>query len=155
MLRTQNKTSTNLISYDLYTVNTLPYKISLLGLTACPQDICWYIIFLETLAKFSSFWNKTSCIIVLIFHEILFQELGLGPSIPIHTVLNDWIRHTDGKLSFHGFVKLLHGTSNRTIAKPQWRLVHVCVLLEVLIFLCFSGKQKCMGYSFWCASTID
>ncbi|CAK7329824.1 unnamed protein product [Dovyalis caffra] len=51
--------------------------------------------------------------------EELASELGLGPSIPVHAVLNDWIRHTDGKLSFHGFVKLLHGTSNRTIAKAQ------------------------------------
>ncbi|KAH8510829.1 hypothetical protein Peur_052474 [Populus x canadensis] len=51
--------------------------------------------------------------------EELASELGLGPSIPVHAVLNDWIRHTDGKLSFHGFVKLLHGTSSRTIAKAQ------------------------------------
>ncbi|XP_044507173.1 CDPK-related protein kinase-like [Mangifera indica] len=28
----------------------------------------------------------------------LASELGLGP-IPLHTVLNDWIRHTDGKLA--------------------------------------------------------
>ncbi|GMY05981.1 CDPK-related kinase 5-like [Fagus crenata] len=41
--------------------------------------------------------------------EELASELGLGPSIPVHAVLNDWIRHTDGKLSFLGFVKLLHG----------------------------------------------
>ncbi|KHN44913.1 CDPK-related protein kinase [Glycine soja] len=33
------------------------------------------------------------------------NELGLGPSIPVHVVLHDWIRHTDGKLSFLGFVK--------------------------------------------------
>ncbi|XP_025013606.2 CDPK-related protein kinase isoform X2 [Ricinus communis] len=51
--------------------------------------------------------------------EELASELGLGPSIPVHAVLNDWIRHTDGKLSFHGFVKLLHGISSRTIAKAQ------------------------------------
>ncbi|KAJ0009717.1 hypothetical protein Pint_34460 [Pistacia integerrima] len=49
----------------------------------------------------------------------LASELGLGPSIPLHTVLNDWIRHTDGKLSFLGFVKLLHGVSGRTIVKAQ------------------------------------
>ncbi|KAJ0077046.1 hypothetical protein Patl1_36189 [Pistacia atlantica] len=49
----------------------------------------------------------------------LASELGLGPSIPLHTVLNDWIRHTDGKLSFLGFVKLLHGVSSRTIVKAQ------------------------------------
>ncbi|KAG2705464.1 hypothetical protein I3760_05G054800 [Carya illinoinensis] len=51
--------------------------------------------------------------------EELASELGLGPSIPVHAVLNDWIRHTDGKLSFLGFVKLLHGVSNRTLTKAQ------------------------------------
>ncbi|KAF3601322.1 hypothetical protein F2Q69_00036137 [Brassica cretica] len=45
----------------------------------------------------------------------LASELGLGPSVPVHAVLHDWLRHTDGKLSFLGFVKLLHGVSNRTI----------------------------------------
>ncbi|XVE87169.1 hypothetical protein DITRI_Ditri18aG0094500 [Diplodiscus trichospermus] len=51
--------------------------------------------------------------------EELASELGLGPSMPLHAVLHDWIRHTDGKLSFLGFVKLLHGLSSRTIAKAQ------------------------------------
>ncbi|CAL5213191.1 unnamed protein product [Lathyrus oleraceus] len=51
--------------------------------------------------------------------EELASELGLGPSIPVHVVLHDWIRHTDGKLSFLGFVKLLHGVSSRSIAKVQ------------------------------------
>lgn len=51
--------------------------------------------------------------------EELASELGLGPSIPVHAVLNDWIRHTDGKLSFLGFVKLLHGPSTRGLAKVQ------------------------------------
>ncbi|URD84932.1 CDPK-related protein [Musa troglodytarum] len=41
-------------------------------------------------------------------------ELGLSPSVPVHVVLRDWIRHTDGKLSFLGFVKLLHGVSSRS-----------------------------------------
>ncbi|XP_068636525.1 CDPK-related kinase 5-like isoform X2 [Aristolochia californica] len=49
--------------------------------------------------------------------EELASELGLGPSVPVHVVLHDWIRHTDGKLSFLGFVKLLHGISSRTFAK--------------------------------------
>ncbi|GAV61364.1 Pkinase domain-containing protein [Cephalotus follicularis] len=49
--------------------------------------------------------------------EELASELGLGPSIPVHVVLHDWIRHTDGKLSFLGFVKLLHGVSSRSLAK--------------------------------------
>ncbi|XVE49163.1 hypothetical protein DITRI_Ditri01bG0060200 [Diplodiscus trichospermus] len=51
--------------------------------------------------------------------EELASELGLGPSIPVHAVLNDWVRHTDGKLSFLGFVKLLRGPSSRALAKPQ------------------------------------
>ncbi|XP_051119309.1 CDPK-related protein kinase [Andrographis paniculata] len=49
--------------------------------------------------------------------EELASELGLGPSVPVHAVLHDWIRHTDGKLSFLGFVKLLHGVSTRSLAK--------------------------------------
>ncbi|XP_027360537.1 CDPK-related kinase 5-like [Abrus precatorius] len=48
----------------------------------------------------------------------LASELGLGPSVPVYAVLHDWIRHTDGKLSFLGFVKLLHGPS-RSLAKAQ------------------------------------
>lgn len=47
----------------------------------------------------------------------LASELGLGPSVPLHAVLSDWIRHTDGMLSFHGFVKLLHGVSTRNKMK--------------------------------------
>ncbi|KAK2991482.1 hypothetical protein RJ640_016517 [Escallonia rubra] len=47
----------------------------------------------------------------------LASELGLGPSVPVHAVLNDWVRHADGKLSFLGFVKLLHGVSTRSLAK--------------------------------------
>ncbi|KAI3786308.1 hypothetical protein L1987_39899 [Smallanthus sonchifolius] len=45
--------------------------------------------------------------------EELASELGLGPSVPLHVVVSEWIRHSDGKLSFHGFVKLLHGVSTR------------------------------------------
>ncbi|XP_057965679.1 CDPK-related kinase 5-like [Malania oleifera] len=51
--------------------------------------------------------------------EELASELGLGPSVPVHAVLHDWVRHTDGKLSFLGFVKLLHGVSSRTVMKAQ------------------------------------
>nr|GME11028.1 CDPK-related kinase 5-like [Ipomoea batatas] len=51
--------------------------------------------------------------------EELASELGLSPSVPVHAVLQDWIRHTDGKLSFLGFVKLLHGPSTRTLVKVQ------------------------------------
>uniref|UniRef100_A0A0E0QBD1 Protein kinase domain-containing protein n=1 Tax=Oryza rufipogon TaxID=4529 RepID=A0A0E0QBD1_ORYRU len=46
-------------------------------------------------------------------------ELGLSPSVPLHVVLQDWIRHTDGKLSFLGFVKLLHGMSSRSLSKMR------------------------------------
>ncbi|KAH0468925.1 hypothetical protein IEQ34_002157 [Dendrobium chrysotoxum] len=53
----------------------------------------------------------------LIMIEELASELGLGPSVPVHVVLQDWIRHSDGKLSFLGFVKLLHGISTRSIPK--------------------------------------
>ncbi|KAL6534665.1 cyclin-dependent serine/threonine protein kinase [Orobanche gracilis] len=49
--------------------------------------------------------------------EELASELGLSPSVPVHVVLQDWIRHSDGKLSFVGFVKLLHGVSSRSIQK--------------------------------------
>ncbi|XP_072975405.1 CDPK-related kinase 1-like [Typha angustifolia] len=49
--------------------------------------------------------------------EELASELGLSPSVPVHVVLKDWIRHSDGKLSFLGFVKLLHGISTRAIPK--------------------------------------
>uniref|UniRef100_A0A804LKS9 Protein kinase domain-containing protein n=1 Tax=Zea mays TaxID=4577 RepID=A0A804LKS9_MAIZE len=49
--------------------------------------------------------------------EELASELGLGPSISLHVVLKDWIRHSDGNLSFLGFIKLLHGVSSRAITK--------------------------------------
>lgn len=51
--------------------------------------------------------------------EELASELGVDPSVPVHSVLNDWIRHTDGKLSFFGFVKLLRGVSSRSLAKAR------------------------------------
>ncbi|KAL2483031.1 CDPK-related kinase 1 [Forsythia ovata] len=49
--------------------------------------------------------------------EELASELGLSPSVPIHVVLQDWIRHSDGNLSFLGFVRLLHGVSSRVVHK--------------------------------------
>ncbi|KAK9082084.1 hypothetical protein Syun_031483 [Stephania yunnanensis] len=49
--------------------------------------------------------------------EELASELGLSPSIPMHVVLQDWIRQSDGKLSFLGFVRLLHGMSARSPRK--------------------------------------
>lgn len=47
----------------------------------------------------------------------LASELGVSSSVPVYAVLHDWIRHNDGKLSFHGFLKLLHGISSRSLAK--------------------------------------
>ncbi|XP_022153941.1 CDPK-related kinase 1-like [Momordica charantia] len=49
--------------------------------------------------------------------EELDSELGLGPSVSLHVVLQDWIRPADGKLSFLGFVKLLNGFPTRTNKK--------------------------------------
>ncbi|PKI31957.1 CDPK-related kinase 7-like [Punica granatum] len=49
--------------------------------------------------------------------EELASELGLSPSVPVHVVLQDWIRHSDGKLNFLGFVRLVRGVSARTIQK--------------------------------------
>ncbi|PWA94477.1 protein kinase superfamily protein [Artemisia annua] len=49
--------------------------------------------------------------------EELASEFGLGPSVSLHDVLTDWIRHTDGKLSYLGFLKLLHGLSTRNQRK--------------------------------------
>ncbi|XP_077218882.1 CDPK-related kinase 7-like [Tasmannia lanceolata] len=49
--------------------------------------------------------------------EELASELGLSPSVPVHVVLQDWIRQSDGKLSFLGFARVLHGLSSRSIPK--------------------------------------
>lgn len=49
--------------------------------------------------------------------EELASELGLSPSVPVHVVLQDWLRHSDGKLSFLGFARLLHGLSSRVLQK--------------------------------------
>ncbi|KAI4363971.1 hypothetical protein MLD38_020120 [Melastoma candidum] len=49
--------------------------------------------------------------------EELASELGLNTSVSVHVVLQDWIRHSDGKLSFFGFIRLLHGVSSRTNQK--------------------------------------
>ncbi|KAL9663953.1 hypothetical protein QQ045_019347 [Rhodiola kirilowii] len=49
----------------------------------------------------------------LIMIDELALELGLSLSIPFHVVLRDLIRPSDGKLSFFGFVRLLHGVSSK------------------------------------------
>lgn len=41
----------------------------------------------------------------------LMQELNLGPSA--YSVLRDWIRSSDGKLSLLGYAKFLHGVTHR------------------------------------------
>ncbi|KAG0590218.1 hypothetical protein M758_1G080200 [Ceratodon purpureus] len=42
----------------------------------------------------------------------LAREVGLAPTVPAQ-VFQEWIRHSDGRLSFIGFTKLLHGVSSR------------------------------------------
>ncbi|KAG9147574.1 hypothetical protein Leryth_007365 [Lithospermum erythrorhizon] len=44
--------------------------------------------------------------------EVDVTDHRLSQSVPVHVVLKDWIRHADGKLSFLGFVRLLHGVSS-------------------------------------------
>ncbi|XP_050203364.1 CDPK-related kinase 6 [Mercurialis annua] len=41
----------------------------------------------------------------------LATEMNLGPTA--HSIVNDWIRITDGKLSFLGYTKFLHGVTIR------------------------------------------
>lgn len=40
------------------------------------------------------------------------QELNVGPTA--HTILRDWIRSSDGKLSLLGYTKFLHGVTLRS-----------------------------------------
>ncbi|KAJ9186993.1 hypothetical protein P3X46_002495 [Hevea brasiliensis] len=42
----------------------------------------------------------------------LALEMNLGPTA--HSIVNDWIRSSDGKLSFLGYTKFLHGVTIRT-----------------------------------------
>ncbi|KAJ7555546.1 hypothetical protein O6H91_05G043800 [Diphasiastrum complanatum] len=51
--------------------------------------------------------------------EELAQEVGLAPTVPAKLVLHEWIRQIDGKLSFVGFTKLLHGVTPRSGMKNQ------------------------------------
>ncbi|KAG9452585.1 hypothetical protein H6P81_005489 [Aristolochia fimbriata] len=44
--------------------------------------------------------------------EELAREMSLGPTA--HTILREWIRPTDGKLSFLGYTKFLHGVTLRS-----------------------------------------
>ncbi|KAM5576454.1 hypothetical protein ABKV19_007362 [Rosa sericea] len=63
----------------------------------------------------------------VVITEELASELDLGPSVPVHAFLRDWIRQTDGKLSFVGFVKLLHGVSGRTLRKLNDSTLQCCL----------------------------
>lgn len=45
--------------------------------------------------------------------EELAREVGLAPNVPAQ-VFHEWLRHSDGRLSFVGFTKLLHGITTRT-----------------------------------------
>ncbi|XAR52161.1 Non-specific serine/threonine protein kinase [Bertholletia excelsa] len=47
----------------------------------------------------------------------LAQEMNLGPSV--HSLLRDWIRDSDGKLSFLGYTKFLHGVTIRSSSRHQ------------------------------------
>lgn len=70
------------------------------------------------------------------FVPLFSQELGLGPSVPVHVVLQDWIRHSDGKLSFLGFVRLLHGVSSRSFQKAWiWTRLHTVIFLLLHTFV--------------------
>lgn len=44
--------------------------------------------------------------------EELARELNLGPAA--YSIIKDWIRSSDGKLSFLGYTKFLHGVTIRT-----------------------------------------
>lgn len=44
--------------------------------------------------------------------EGLAQEMNVGPSA--HSILKDWLRTSDGKLSFLGYTKFLHGLTVRS-----------------------------------------
>ncbi|KAF2299491.1 hypothetical protein GH714_032182 [Hevea brasiliensis] len=47
----------------------------------------------------------------------LALEMNLGPTA--HSLVNDWIRSSDGKLSFLGYIKFLHGVTLRSCNTRQ------------------------------------
>eukprot|EP01018_Ginkgo_biloba_P010681 Gb_31880 [translate_table: standard] len=49
--------------------------------------------------------------------EELARELNVGTTY--YAALHDWIRHTDGKLSFLGFTKFLHGVTIRSNTRTR------------------------------------
>ncbi|KAA8520787.1 hypothetical protein F0562_014941 [Nyssa sinensis] len=48
--------------------------------------------------------------------EEVARELNVGPTA--HSILKEWIRNSDGKLSLLGYTKFLHGGSSKTITVP-------------------------------------
>nr|XP_024366455.1 CDPK-related protein kinase-like isoform X2 [Physcomitrium patens] len=54
----------------------------------------------------------------VINYDELAKEMKLPPTVPAQLFL-DWIRQSDGRLSFTGFTKLLHGISSRAIRNYQ------------------------------------
>nr|XP_024927844.2 CDPK-related kinase 4-like isoform X1 [Ziziphus jujuba var. spinosa] len=58
---------------------------------------------------FAIFENEGNRVISV---EELAQEMNLGPTA--YPLFNDWIRNSDGKLSFLGYTKFLHGVTIRS-----------------------------------------
>lgn len=66
-------------------------------------------------AAFEHFESEGNRVISI---EELARELNLGPSA--YSVLRDWIRNTDGKLSLLGYTKFLHGVTLRSsLPRPR------------------------------------
>ncbi|XP_047166788.1 CDPK-related kinase 4-like [Vigna umbellata] len=53
--------------------------------------------------------------------EELAQEMNLGPSA--YSLMGDWIRKSDGKLSLVGYTKFLHGVTMRSSNTRHRQLV--------------------------------
>ncbi|KZV45047.1 serine/threonine protein kinase pk23 [Dorcoceras hygrometricum] len=65
----------------------------------------WEHIASEAFLYFEQEGNRVTSV------EELAQEFNLGPTA--HSLLKDWIRPSDGKLSFLGYTKFLHGVTVR------------------------------------------
>jgi hypothetical protein len=46
------------------------------------------------------------------------QEVGLASTVP-GQVFHEWVRQSDGRLSYIGFTKLLHGVTARAAARTN------------------------------------
>jgi len=58
------------------------------------------------------------CLSMFFIFSLWPQELNLGPSA--YSILKDWIRNSDGKLSLLGYTKFLHGVTLRS-SNPRHR----------------------------------